>query len=406
MKNSKRAVFAKFKNNARRKFETRALPSLIEQRNNLLTEMKGIVEGAEAETRALNDDESKRFDEIKSEIRAIDKTLSAQAEKRALEEKKEVKTNDKEAEKRALEEKNFVAFIRGNTEERALDVGNNGGVIPESIADKIVERVKELSPIYKMVSIYNVGGDLVFPVYDDSTDTGASIVGDMQKVEESSGKFTTIKLENYIVGVLKLVSKSLINRSDFDLLNFVVNKVAEDIVVFLEKTLINGSADKTKYTYEGIFETKNLITVAAENAITIDELIDVQMTVPQAYQQNAVWIMHKNTLKSLRKLKDADNNYILNRDITNPFGWTLLGKSVFTSENAPEMASDTTAVVYGDMSGLYVKLTKNMEINVLREKYADQYAYGVIGYTEFDSKIVEAQKLAGLKMKKAATKAS
>lgn len=398
MKQNK-AVFAKFAANARRKLETRALPSLIEQRNDLMEEMTELMNGAEAETRALTDEENTRFNELKSQIDAIDKTLKAQAEQRALDEKQETKKEGGEDEQRALDEKNFNEFIRSGGETRALDVGSSGGIIPTSIANRVIQRVKELSPIYSMAEIYNVGGDLVFPVYDDSGDTGATVVGDMEEVKESTGKFTTIKLENHIIAVLKLVSKSLINRSGFDLTGFTVEKTAENIVEFLEKSCIRGASDKSKHTYEGVFETENLVTAAKADAIDVDELIDVQMTVPQAFQQNACWIMHKNTLKAIRKLKDGDGNYILNRDVASPFGWTLLGKNVYVSENAPEMAADTTAIVYGDMSGLYVKLASSMEIEVLREKYATQYAYGVIAHAEFDSKIVEKQKLAGLKMK-------
>ena len=217
----------------------------------------------------------------------------------------------------------------------------------------------------------------------------------MTELTESAGKFTSIKLENYIVGALKLISKSLVNRSDFDLVSFVIKKVAENIAAFLENALLNGAASK----YEGVFATTNLVTAASATAITADELIDVQMTVPEMLQKNACWIMNKATFKALRKLKDSDGNYLLNKDLAGGFGWALLGKPVYISENAPAIAAGKTAVVYGDMSGLYVKFAKDMEIQVLREKYATKYAIGVVGYVEFDAKIVEPQKLAGLKMK-------
>lgn len=391
MKN-KKAIFAKFEAKNAKKFEVRALPELREQRNNLMDEMEKLLADAEAETRALNDEEAERFDKIKKEISAIDKTLEAQEEARSLDTKKAI--NTEEMEQRALDEQNFLKYLRG--EQRALDVASNGAVIPTTIADRIIERVKELSPIYSMATIYNVGGDLVFPIYDETSDTGAVLVEDMQELADSTGKFTMITLENYIVGVLKLVSKSLLNRSNFDLVSYVVNKVAENIAEFLEKGLLNGQSGK----YQGVFETSNTITAASATAVTADELIDVQMEVPQVYQASSIWIMNKSTFKAIRKLKDGDNNYLLNRDISNPFGWSLLGKPVYTSENAPAMASDTTAIVYGDMSGLYVKLANEMEIQVLLEKFATKYAIGVCGYAEFDSKIVETQKIAGLKMKK------
>lgn len=396
MKNKKQ-IFKDFERKAARKFETRALPDLIEQRNNLVEEMEKIIKDAEQETRALTDDETSRFDEIKKEISNIDKTLKAQKEARSLASAEFGKVNKEDMEQRSYDEVTFEQILKG--EKRALDTGDNSGkaLIPTTIADRIIERVKELSPIYNMASTFDIGGDLAFPVYDDKNDTGAALVEDMEELTESAGKFSLIKLENYIVGVLKVISKSLVNRNGFDLVSFAINKVAENIANFLEKGLLNGQKGK----YQGVFETDNIVTAASAKDITVDELIDVQLTVPQQFQQNACWIMNKSTFAQIRKIKDNDGNYLLNKDVSKEFGWDLLGKRVYISENAPEVAAGATTIVYGDMSGLYVKLTKKMEINVLLEKYATQYAIGVCAYTEFDSKIIESQKIAALKMKAA-----
>lgn len=376
--------------------EYRTLPTeekgLVEKRTDLMVEMENIINKSKAETRTLTEDENKRFGEIRTEVEAIDSTLKAIEEQRALQDKKPVE-KEKEKEKRVLDEENFLKFIRG--EERALDVADNGGIIPTTIANKIIETVKELSPIYAMSTVYNVGGDLVFPVYDESSSSiGASYVDDLTELTEGTGKFTTIKLQNFIVGVLAKVSKSLINRTDFDLVSFIVNKVAKAIAEFLEKELILGTTNKMS----GLSSTTNIVTAASSNVVTADELIDLQMTVPEVYQAGAVWITNKATLKSLRKLKDLDGNYLLGTAL-NGFGFTLLGKPVHISESVPVMAASVKAIYYGDMSGLYVKLAQNVEIQVLMEKYATQHAIGVVGYVECDSKIVEAQKIAALQMK-------
>lgn len=372
---SKKQIFRDFERKAARKFETRALPDLIEQRNNLVEEMENIIKDAEKETRALTDDETSRFDEIKKEIDGIDKTLKAQNEARSLSSAEFGGAKKENMEQRAADEAKFEKFLRGETRALSTSADSGKALIPTTIADRVIERVKELSPIYSMATIYNVGGNLSFPVYDDTTDTGATLVEDMQELTESSGKFTTITLENYIVGVLKLISKSLINQSGFDLVSFTINKVAENIAEFLEKGLLNGQKNK----YQGVFETTNLVTSASAKDIIADELIDVQMTVPQQFQQNACWIMNKETLAQIRKLKDNEGNYLLNRDITKEFGWELLGKPVYVSENAPKIAASTTTIVYGDMSGLYVKLANAMEINVLLEnmRHNTQSVYAV-----------------------------
>ncbi|MGG3623858.1 phage major capsid protein [Bacillus gobiensis] len=378
--------------NVLRKIETRSMPTLLEQRNNLLEEAEGLINKSKAETRSFSEEESNRYDEIKKEIAQIDKTLAAEEESRSFE-KKETKKVNGEAEQRSLDEANFLKFVRG--EKRALDVAGNGGVIPTHIANKIIEKVKELSPIYSMATVYNVGGDLVFPVYDESTSSiGAAYQDDLTELTEGTGKFTTVKLQNFIIGCLAKVSKSLMNRTDFDLLSFVINKVAKAIAEFLEKELIQGTAGKMT----GILSATNGVTSASGVAVTADELIDLQMTVPEVYQGNASWIMHKSTFKAIRKLKDGDGNYLLNKDATNGFGWTLLGKPVYITESMPEIAVNAKTVVYGDYSGLYVKLAQNVELQVLNEKYATQHAVGVVGYVEADSKIVEPQKLAVLTM--------
>ena len=76
----------------------------------------------------------------------------------------------------------------------------------------------------------------------------------------------------------------------------------------------------------------------------------------------------------------------MTKDYVAGFGYSLLGKTVYISENAD-------AVYYGDMSGLYIKFAQTVEVQVLLEKYATQHAIGVVGYLEADSAIIEPQKI-------------
>ena len=65
----------------------------------------------------------------------------------------------------------------------------------------------------------------------------------------------------------------------------------------------------------------------------------------------------------------------------------------------PKMAAGKTAVYYGDMSGLAVKVSEEMNLEVLREKFATQHAVGVVMWVEMDSKVENAQKISALNMK-------
>ena len=119
------------------------------------------------------------------------------------------------------------------------------------------------------------------------------------------------------------------------------------------------------------------------------------------FQAGAIWIMSPATRTALRLLKDQVGRYLLQDDITSPFGSTLLGKPVYVSDNMPDMAAGKTAVYYGDMKGLATKFSEDINVEVLRERFADEHAIGVIGWFEFDSKVEDAQKIAALVMKSA-----
>lgn len=373
---------------------------LIEKRNFIIDEMEGLVKVIETEKRAFNGEENKKMADLQKEIQDIDKTLKTIEETRKFD-KKEIKKEeklDKEVEKRALEEKSFLDFCKGET--RALDVSTNGGIVPTTIANKIIEKVKELSPIYGLTTIFNVKGTLVFPIYDEeSSSVSAAYMADLEELTEGTGKFVTVELKNFIVGSLAKISNSLMNQADIDLLSYIINEVAKAIANFLEKELIVGTTNKMT----GVLSSTNITTTASSTEITFDDLMELEDSIPDVYKANACFIMNKKTRSVLRKIKNTTTgDYVLQRDLTAPFGYVIMGYPVYITNSMPEIAEENKVVVFGDMSGLYTKLTKDVQIKVLNEKYATQNATGVVGYVELDSKIVEPQKLAVLQVKASA----
>jgi len=294
------------------------------------------------------------------------------------------------------EEKAFVDYCRGITKE--LSAGSNGAIIPKSIANKIIEAVKELSPIYAKCTKYNVKGTLSIPVYglDEADYVQAAYGTEFTDLTAHAGKFTSIDLTSLAIGALAKISKNLMNNTDFDVLAFVIKKIAEAIANFLEKELLVGTAATGHMT--GATKTTNTMNAGSISAITAENLIDMQLMVPEVYQKDAYWTFNKAAFKTVRKLKDGTGEYLMSKDFVQGFGWLLLGKPVSISENMPAIASAAMPVLYGDMSGLACKLAKDVEIQVLNELYAAQHAVGVVGWVEADSKIENAQKFAGLVM--------
>ena len=377
---------------------------LAEQRAAYEQEMQGILDKAESEERAMTEEESAKFDELEGKIKDIDRTIKAEERARDLsinvvdDKKKEELRAEEIAEQ---EERAFENYIRGVvSEERAsnLTSGDNGAVIPTTIANRIIKRVYDISPIYQMSHHFNAKGNVPIPYYDETaTAITMAYAPEFVELESNSGKFKNIELKGFLAGALTKVSKSLVNNSQFDIVSFILNQMSENIARWIENELLNGAPDKI----DGISKCKQVVTAASSTAITADELIDLQETVPDVFQPGCIWIMNKATRTAIRKLKDSDGDYILQKDATARWGYKLFGADVYCSDNMPKMAAGKTAIAYGDMSGLAVKVSEDMNIEVLRERFATEHAIGVVGWLEMDAKIENEQKIAVLKMKAA-----
>lgn len=378
------------------------LKKLTEQRAKIQKEMRDMVDAADAEERTLNSAEAEDFEKKEQALKDIDASIRALQAVRDLEEDQEPETREQEqsteedVEKRDIE--NFDAYIRGNLEERAatnMTKTENGAVIPTSIANKIITKVVDLCPIYHDADRYNVGGTLTIPYYDESTkDIKMEYADEFTDGESTTGKFASISLNGYLARAITDVSKSLINNSSFNVVDFVVDRMALSIARFIEKELLFGTTDKVN----GLSGVTQSVTAAGTTAITSDEIIDLQESVPDVYQANAYFVMNKKTRTAIRKLKDGQGNYLLNKDGTSRWGYTLFGKDVYTSANMPEMAAGATAIYYGDYKGLAVKVSEDINIDVLRETKARQHVVEVLGFVELDAKVQNAEMIAKLVM--------
>lgn len=379
------------------------LKKMRENREEKVKAMENVLNAAKTENRAMTAEEQEKFGNIEKEIADIDKTI--EAEERAIEAKNKNAGGGepKKETQEELEERAFVKYVLGaaaGLEERAgelnLTMANNGAIVPTSIANKIIKKVKDISPILSRATVYYMTGELKVPVYGESEghDVKVGYSDDFTELTADAGKFTSVDLKGYLVGALTLIGRKLKTNAMFNVTDFIVNYMAEEIAAFLEGELLNGTPSKM----EGALSTTNEKTAAAAAAITADELIDLQAQVKQAFQSDACWIMHPETFTAVKKLKDGQNRYLLQDDFTGEFPYRLLGKPVFVSDNMPKIATGKKTVLYGDMSGLSVKIAEQLEIEVLREKYATQHAIGVVAWMELDSKVTDSQRMAVLKM--------
>lgn len=394
---------------------------LEEKKNDLITRAEEILNTAKAEERELTSEEVTEFESIKEEHKRIKETLAMEEEVREMHitEKKEDETPKEEKkvelETRAVavgnevinvredEYKAFEAYIRN---ERDADVnmakGANGAVIPTTIVSWIIRKVYDICPILERSQQFNTKGNLQLPFYPaDANNINVAYADEFTKLASSSGKFGSVTLTGYLAGALTKISRSLINNAQIDIVAFVVDEMAYAIRRFIEHELLIGTpaTDYTDAKVLGLSTLSNGITTASASAITANEVIELHDKIKDIFQNNAIWIMSPATRTALRLLKDNVGRYLLQDDISLPFGTSILGKPVYVSDNMPDISDGGAVIYYGDMHGLATKFNENMEIQVLRERFADEHVDAVVGWLEFDGKVVDEQQIAKLTMR-------
>ncbi len=379
---------------------------LLERKNDLITRAEETLNKAKVENRELTDAEMTELTKLRDDVNKVVSSLDLQADfgRMATGPKQEVggedvKTDEEiKKEKEQQEVRAFENYIRGYTmHERAgeLTKADNGAVIPTTIVNWIIKKVYDICPILARSQKFNVKGKLDIPYYPaDANNITVGYQQEFTALTSSSGKFSTIELAGFLAGCLTKVSRSLINNAQIDIVGFVVDEMAYQIARFIEGELLHGTPDYVT----GLSTLTTGITAASQTAITADEVVKLHDSIKDQFQGNAIWIMSPVTRTALRLLKSQNGYYLLNDDISAPFGTTLLGKPVYVSDNMPDMAAGKAVIYYGDMRGLATKFNEDINIEVLRERYADEHAYGVIGWFEFDAKVCDEQQIAKLTM--------
>lgn len=378
---------------------------LSEKRNEKVSKMESILNCAKEEERPVTEEETKEFEQLEKEVNEIDNTISLNEKFNKLGGMKKVDTNMENVisndAKQALiekERKQFENVIRGivNADAQTDYTSSTeaGVMIPTTVWDRIIDQVIQICPIFERADRFRVKGKLVLPKYDKNNSSIVMSYAD-EGTDAEGGKvvISQIELDGFLARALAKVSNSLINNTNFDIVGFVEAKMAQAIALFIESELLKGTNNKV----EGLSTIGEDMTINADaSGITVDDLMDTQDAVIDNYQANSIWIMNRKTRNAIRKLKDREGQYLLNRDLTAKWGYTLLGKDVYCSDAMDEIGDGKTPVFYGDFSGLAVKISEEANMQVLRERYAVEHLTGILAFMEFDAKIADTQKISRL----------
>lgn len=100
----------------------------------------------------------------------------------------------------------------------------------------------------------------------------------------------------------------------------------------------------------------------------VDKLIDLVYAPKAQYRANARFVMNRGTVSAVRKLKDADGNYIWAPAARLGEASSLLGYPVTEIETMPAMGAGSLSIAFGDFQKGYL-IVDRAGVQVLRDPY-------------------------------------
>ena len=133
---------------------------------------------------------------------------------------------------------------------------------------------------------------------------------------------------------------------------------------------------------------------ATASALTYDDVVALYFSLKPEYRKNGKWLMNDKTAFALRRIKDADGNYIWNHSND-----TILGKEVLISEYMPNATAGLSPVAFGDFGYYTIVDRDHTSVKALREKFAINSQIGYLGSEFLDGKLVRPEAVKVLKIK-------
>jgi len=413
---------------------------LREQRRKLITDARAICEKAESEQRDLTTEEQTRYDKhiadagalknrIDREERLLDeeRDLGAPVARRGGREDSDPTNIDPDdptrqdgqltAEQRSAPHARYMqgggprntrayqsafrSYITGGRdalsadEARALavDPSSSGGFITaaEEFVARLIQKVDDLVFIRQMATVIPVpNADSLGAPSLETDPSDADWTSELGTGNEDSAMgFGKRSLTPHPVAKRIKVSNKLLRKATIGPEQLVRDRLAYKFGITEEKAFLTGTGAQQPL---GVFTASaNGISTARDKVVggatdfTVDGLKDNKYTLKAAYWARAAWMIHRDGVGRIAKLKDTAGRYLWEDSIRQGEPDRLLGFPVRMSEYIPNTFTTGLYVsILGDFSNYWIADSLDFQLQRLVELYAASNQVGFIGRQEID----------------------
>lgn len=284
----------------------------------------------------------------------------------------------------------------------ALEAGEDaegGFLVPDEFENTLVQGLTENTVIRAHAHVITTSGGLhKIPVVASHGD--AAWIDEEGAYTESDESFGQVQLDAHKVGTLIKVSEELLNDAAFNLEAYITSEFVRRIGDKEEEAFLTGNGSSKPL---GILAATGGgqvgVTTAKPLEITADELIDLYYSLKGPYRKNAIWILNDTTIKLIRKLKDANGQYLWQPAIKEGEVGTILGRPYFTSPYAPSVEAGAKTIIFGDLNYYWIGDRQGITFKRLNELFAGNGQVGFLASKRLDGKTVLPEAIKVLQQK-------
>lgn len=391
------------------------ITDLINERANLVTEYRRIVDTALNAKRSLTADEEQKSDEMNNRIdeigRIIDRTQRLSAIENKLANERDVNPRHGSGDLSAKQDeamKAFTNYLLTGEKSNLLTVGTDtkgGFLLPETLESQIITRAQNFDPIRTIADVRSSRTLVKIPV--ETTKVTFGWLGEGSDYPQVSPSLGREVLTAHKGGFIIPVSDEILADSGSDIPSFIVGAASRAFADGTNESYYVGNGlDRALGLFNvvkvggvnGVAPEEHTSAVSATPVFTADDLIDTQHKLKRAYRAGAGWVMHDSVERTTRKLKAHDNQYIWQPGLTASQPNLLLGSPVYVSDFAPLPAVSSRFIAYGDIRSAYrIQDRLGFEVFYMGERYSDKGLKAWRFTVRTDGRVVNGEAIAFLK---------
>lgn len=137
--------------------------------------------------------------------------------------------------------------------------------------------------------------------------------------------------------------------------------------------------------------------LGANDAAAVDNLIDLTYDLKSGYRNQARWVLGRDMLRAIRKLRDSNGDLIWTPGLANGEASTILGFQFTENEDMPAAAAGSNSIAFGDFRRGYivydVRGTRVLRDPFTNKPYVHFYTTKRVGGIVNDSQAIKVLRL-------------